>query len=53
MKEYILVCLQRSVTCQGWVISHEGTMGLGLRVKGREIVRGGIKTCPLLNVYHI
>lgn len=51
MKEYILVCLQRSVTCQGSGLSHEGTMALGLHAKVRKIVRGEKKTlapfkCP-------
>lgn len=40
MKECILVCLQRSVTCQGRGLNHEGTVALGLRVKVRKIVRG-------------
>lgn len=54
MKERILVCLQRSVTCQGRGLSHEGTVVLGLRVKVRKIVRGEKKkTCPLLNVDHV
>lgn len=51
MKEYVTT-LQRSVTCQGQELSHEGTVDLELRVKAREIVRGE-KPCPLLNVQHI
>lgn len=53
MKKCILVCLQRSVTCQGRGLSHERIVVLGLRVKVRKIVRGEKKTCPLLNVDHV
>lgn len=53
MKEDILVCLQRSVACQGSGLSHEGTVALGLRAKVRKIVRGEKKPWPLLNVHHV